>query len=90
MTTMRAPIRVRWSNGHVDAAPDWQALLDKVRLTQWHYWDEQAFRNVIAKRAMRWSGTEIDSQAPPEMLFRELERARLVEILGPYDDELEV
>lgn len=83
-------VRVRWSNAHVDSAPDWQELLDKVRLSQWHTWDEETFRLVLGKRALRWSGTEIDTLADPERLFAELERARLVEIIGPYDEEREV
>jgi hypothetical protein len=87
--TTQTPVRVRWSNGHVDSAPDWQELLDKVRLSQWHAWDEDEFRQVLGKRAIRWSGTFIDSLADPETLFVELERARLVEILNPNDDDRE-
>lgn len=87
--TQQPPVRVRWSNGHVDSAPDWQELLDKVRLSQWHAWDEDDFRLVLGKRALRWSGTAIDSLADPERLFQELERASLVEILNPYDDDRE-
>lgn len=83
-------VRVRWSNGHVDTAADWQELLDKIRLSQWQLQDEETFRLVLGKRALRWSGVEIDTLADPERLFAELERARLIEILGPDDDELEV
>ena len=82
--------RVRWSNGHVDAAPTWQGLLNGVRKTQWTPWDEEMFRAVLAKRAYRWSGTSIDAGARPARLFRELQRAGLVEILNPYDDEKEI
>jgi hypothetical protein len=88
--TTQSPVRVRWSNGHVDAAPDWQELLDKVRLGQWHHYDEETFRLVLGKRALRWSGTDIDTLADPERLFAELRRAGLVEILGPTDNESEV
>lgn len=81
--------RIRWSNGSVSAAADWQSLLDAVRLQQWHTWTEEEFRLVLAKRAMRWSGTDIDYAAEPEDLFMELHRARLVEVLGPNDDDKE-
>ena len=87
MKNTQQPVRVRWSNGHVDSAPDWQDLLDKVRLSQWHAWDEDEFRLVLGKRAMRWSGTSIDTLADPERLFVELERARLVEILADTDED---
>jgi len=88
--TQTTQVRVRWSNGHVDSATDWQELLDKVRLSQWATWDEEDFRLVLGKRALRWSRTEIDTLADPERLFVELERAQLIEILGPYDNEREV
>lgn len=87
--TNETQVRVRWSNGHVDSAADWQELLDKVRLSQWHYWTEEDFRLVLGKRAMRWSGTEIDATAEPHALFLDLERARLIEVLDPNDDERE-
>ncbi len=86
MTETKATARVRWSNGSVTAAADWQELLDKVRRLQWWDWSEEVFRQVLAKRAYRWSKTEIDWEADPETLFLELERAHLVEILGPNDD----
>lgn len=85
----KTPVRVRWSNGSVTAAGDWQELLDKVRRLQWWDWDEETFRLILAKRAERWSRTVIDHDAPPDELFRELERAQLVEILGETDNDRE-
>jgi hypothetical protein len=89
MRDTKAPCRVRWSNGSVTAAGDWQELLDKVRRLQWWDWDEDTFRQILGKRAERWSGTTIDIDAPPEELFRELARAKLVIVLGDDDDEKE-
>lgn len=89
MTELRHPVRVRWSNGHVDSASTWQGLLDKVRKSQWWAWSEEEFRLVLAKRSLRWSATEIDIDGDAELLFRELERARLVEVLGPFDNDYE-
>jgi hypothetical protein len=83
----RSRKRVRWSNGHVDSAATWQELLDKLRAAQWHPWDEDEFRVVLSKRCARWSGTEIDAWGTPRQLFRELERARLVEILRDKEKE---
>lgn len=82
--------RVRWSNGQVDAAPTWQALLDRVRETQWHTWTEEQFRLVLAKRAVRWSGYEIDIDASPRDLFLQLEEAGLVLVLADHEDDKEV
>jgi len=85
----KSPCRVRWSNGSVTAAATWQELLDKVRQLQWWDWSEDTFRQILAKRAERWSSTVIDFDAPPDELFRELERAGLVEILGQNDNDRE-
>lgn len=81
--------RIRWSNGQVDMAYTWQGLLDRVRKQQWHSWTEEQFRIVLGKRTSRWSGYEIDIDAKPAALFRQLAEARLIEILGPYDDDKE-
>lgn len=69
---------VTWSNGRVDRAPTWQKLLDKIRADQWHDYDEDEFRAVMAKRAWRWSKTEIDMGAAPARFFEELEFAKLL------------
>lgn len=71
---------VTWSNGHIDRARTWQALLDGIRATQWHDYSEEEFRAVMAKRAWRWSKTEIDIGAPPARFFEELEYAKLLVI----------
>jgi hypothetical protein len=85
----KTPCRVRWSNGSVTGAATWQELLDKVRQLQWWDWSEENFRMVLAKRADRWSNTTIDFDAPADELFRELQRAGLVEILGQDDNDRE-
>ena len=83
-------VRVRWSNGQVDSAPDWDALLDKVRLSQWHSWTDDEFRQVLSKRALRWSGTPIVTAGSAEFLFTELARALLVEIVTDDNETEEV
>jgi hypothetical protein len=67
-----------WSDGTVDRAATWQELLDKVRADQWHDYTEDAFRTEMGKRALMWSGVEIDMGAPPDEFFAELERADLI------------
>lgn len=89
MPNTTSQIRVRWSNGHVDYAASWEALEEKVRHAQWQPWTEDEFRAVLSKRAMRWSATEIDIDGTSEELFHELQRARLVEVLDPNDDDYE-
>lgn len=74
-------IRIQWSNGTVDEAPDWQALLDHVRATQWRTYDEPAFRQAMGLRAARWSGIKINVDGPPEYFFEELRYAKLIVIL---------
>lgn len=73
-------IVIRWSNGQIDKADTWQALLDEVRLTQWRDMDEEKFRVVMYDRAWMWSNTKIDFMAPAEQLFRELQYAGLIRI----------
>ena len=76
---------ITWSNGKVDRAPSWQALMDKVRKTQIVSMDEHQFRLEMAKRALRWSRTEIDPWAPPHEFFRELARALMIVIGEGWD-----
>lgn len=78
--------RIRWSNGQVDAAPTWDALLHRVRTTQWSVMDDEEFRGVMAKRAWRWSGTSIATDGTAEQFIAEWARALLVEILDDADD----
>jgi hypothetical protein len=80
-------VAIRWTNDDVDEAPTWQALLDLVRETQWHVYEtELEFREAMAHRCEVWSGTAIDPGGTPEELFRELERARLIEIVADVSD----
>lgn len=72
---------IRWSNGHEDKAPTWQALLDLVRDTQWHPMSEDEFRDAMAKRAYRWSHARVDRTLPPVEFFAALADARLIEII---------
>ena len=84
-------VAVRWSNGHVDVARSWAELLTLVRKTQWGVLPESEFREMLAKRAWRWSGVAIDPAAPPRRFFRELAEARLVEIVTDpklYDERM--
>lgn len=71
-------VRVRWSNNRIDAAPTWEELEKRVRVDQWGEFTEEEFRAVMAKRAWRWSRTDIDTDGSSELFFRELERAGLV------------
>lgn len=76
---------VTWSNGRVDRATSWQKLLDKIRADQWREYTEEEFRAAMAKRAWRWSKTEIDMGATPARFFEELQYAKLL-VIG--DEEL--
>lgn len=82
-------VAVEWSNGVVDHARDWDALLLVVMGAQWgqkwHELDEDKFRFEMAKRALRWSGTKIDIGAPAREFFRELERARMLIVVQDVD-----
>jgi hypothetical protein len=82
---------VLWSNGQVDEAGTWRFLLDLVRKTQWEQMDDADFRAALAKRAWRWSRTSVDiTDCSPRLVFRELERAGLVEILPDNFDPKEL
>jgi hypothetical protein len=74
---------VTWTNGTIDSAADWQTLLDQVRATQWHAYDERKFREVMGRRARMWSGTKINIDGTAEQFMRELSYARMLTI----DDE---
>lgn len=78
---------IRWSNGQRDTAPTWEALEDKVRAVQWWEYEPDEFRQAMAKRAYRWSRTEIVTAGPSEAFFRELERAHLIEIVTDEKEE---
>lgn len=79
-------VGVEWSDGRQQWAPTWQALLDETREYQWSHVSERTFRAELAKRAIRWSRTEIDPWLPAGKLFKELERARMLIVIG-YTEE---
>lgn len=76
-------VAVRWSNGKIDRADTWEALLDYVRVTQWaeEPLTDDEFRAVLVTRAYRWSLLKIDADLPAEFLFHALAEAHLVEIV---------
>lgn len=71
---------VSWSDGSRSSARTWEALEQAVRKAQWHRWSEDDFREVMQKRAWRWSRTRISIDGNAAEFFAELERARLVAI----------
>lgn len=74
-------IAIAWSNGLIHRARSWQKLMDKVRADQWHQFTEDEFRMAMAKRAIVWSGTEIDPFGSPREFFQELYRAKMIVFL---------
>lgn len=78
---------VKWTNGKVDSAHSWQALLDNIRRTQWHRYDEQKFRDVMGHRARIWSGTKINTDGTAEQFMRELAYARLIVIIDETETD---
>ena len=74
-------VAVRWSNGQVDRAADWDILLEKIRVDQFRDYPMDEFRAVLVQRAFRWSGEKIDMELPAEDLFMALSWARVVEIV---------
>jgi len=80
---------ITWSNEKSDHAKTWEELETAVRLDQWWALDPDEFRQEMAKRAQRWSGTEIVTAGSSEQFLRELERAKLVRIETDDDDEKE-
>jgi len=78
---------IRWSNGVVDMAPTWEQLEAKVRETQWWSYEPDEFRRAMAKRALVWSGTEIDVTGSSEEFFAQLRRAYLIEYVTDEKEE---
>lgn len=74
---------ITWSNGQQDTADTWEELEARVRDTQWRHYTERGFRTAMGKRALRWSGYEINEDAPADEFFHELTLAKMVTI----DDE---
>lgn len=85
MAAPRNIVAVRWSNGMVDRADSWDELLENIRLDQFSEFDPVEFRDVLAKRAWRWSRTRIDRDAEPAVFFMELAHAKLIEIVDVND-----
>jgi hypothetical protein len=82
---------ITWSNGQQDSASTWEALEELVRETQWRYYTPEGFRTAMAKRAWRWSRTEIDPDVDAETFFAELAHAKLVTIDDePKDDGVDL
>lgn len=74
-------VAVRWSNGQIDRASDWDELLEKIRLDQFREWPTDEFKAVLATRAYRWSGAKVDPELPADEFFTELAWAKLIEIV---------
>jgi hypothetical protein len=75
-------VAIEWGDGRQLAASTWDELFHMVREKAWNGLDEDSFRQEMAKRALRWSGTVIDPWLPARKFFRELERARMLVISG--------
>jgi hypothetical protein len=80
------PAAVRWPDGTVHRAANWQELYWEWRLGHPTFQAGQIndiiFRNEIERRAAVWSGTELNLQdADYEHFFREMERAKMLRIL---------
>jgi hypothetical protein len=72
---------IQWSNGKVDSAGTWNALETLVREDQYRPFDKAQFRVEMFKRALLWSGVEIDVSANAHQFFTELQWAKLIKIL---------
>jgi hypothetical protein len=79
-------IGVEWSDGRQVWAPTWQGMFDAVKDDQWSEYDARAFRAEMAKRAIRWSRTEIDPWLPTPKFFKELQRARLLIVIATTEE----
>ena len=79
-------IGVEWSDGRQVWAPTWNEMFQAVRGVQWSEYGVREFRAEMAKRAIRWSGTEIDPWLPVDKFFKELQRARLLIIISGTEE----
>ena len=80
-------VKVRWLDGAVMAAPDWETLLAAVRRQQVRTWrTERGFRKALARRALVWSGTEIDHRGTARQFCHELQRAQFFGILEDVEE----
>ena len=77
-------VAVEWSDGRITSGATWIDLMEKVRGMQWRDLTVEEFRLEMAKRALRWSRTEIDPWLTPRKFFQELQRAQMLIVV---DDE---
>lgn len=80
-------VAVLWSNGQRDEAETWDALLEKVRLSQPRKYGPVQFRRELQRRARLWAGFHIDETLPARKLFQELEYAKVVVIVERDEKE---
>lgn len=79
-------IGVEWSDGRQVWAHTWVALFEAVRDDQPGEYGAREFRAEMGKRALRWSGTEIDPWLPADKFFKELQRARMLIVIGMTEE----
>lgn len=79
---------VIWPDGCLDTARTWLALFDRVRRDQWHEYTRKQFRSELARRTEVMTGTVPDlDDCDWETLFRRLEEASMLRIVGGLDGE---
>lgn len=71
---------IRWSNGQTDTAETWEALLTLIGETQPEPMGDEQIREELAKRAWRWTLTNVDPSLPAALFFGELEHAKVIVI----------
>lgn len=72
---------VMWHDGHLDDAPTWSVLEDRLRAEQPHRYGRVAFRLEMRHRARVWSATTIRVLGTSERFFHDLERAGMLRIV---------
>lgn len=79
---------VIWPDGCLDTARTWLALFDRVRRDQWHGYTRKEFRRELARRAGILTDRSLDLETCGyETLFRRLEEASMLRIVGGLDEE---
>lgn len=79
MTELKVFKCIKWPNGEIDHADTWEEIERRVQKVQWEDYDSQdEFREDMARRAMYWSGLEIDTFGTSEQFVWELERAQML------------
>lgn len=71
-------VAVRWPDGKVQTAETWEDLEEQVRVSQYDIPAKESFREHMANRAKKWSGTEIMTSGTSNDFFWELERAGML------------